>query len=168
MTTPPKKKKPPVNDLAMNIDARGHRHMILLWPKLWQQWNPSVALKWRGRPFSPSSRTSIPNSPGVYAFVIEPGVTPGLTISVLMYVGKSDRPLRQRFGEYLQEMNNPTGRPAINTMLRMYDGYVQFYCATVAAPAKPKDVEDHLIETLVPVMNKEYPASIRRIVGAFS
>ena len=84
-----------------------------------------------------------------------------------MYVGMSERPLRQRFGEYLREMKDATGRPAISTMLQMYQGYLHFYCATVKKPAKPKDIEDHLLETLAPPMNKQYPATVRRIVGAF-
>lgn len=164
----PPKKRNPVNDLAMNIEARGHRHTLLLWPKLWQQWKPPVELKWKGKPFSPSSKRSIPNKPGVYAFVIQPSVPPELPISVLMYIGMSDRPLRERFHDYLREMNDPSGRPAINIMLRMYDGYLHFYCASVAEPAKTKKVEDHLIETLAPPMNKQYPAKISRIIGAFS
>lgn len=162
------KKLNQVNDLAMNIDARGHRHNLLLWPKLWQGWNPPVELNWKGKPFSPSSKRFIPNKPGVYAFVIQPSVPPGVPNSVLMYVGMSDRPLRDRFREYLQEMNDPSGRPAISTMLRMYAGYLHFYCASVAKPAKPRKIEEHLIETLAPPMNKQYPAKISRIIGAFS
>lgn len=157
----------PKNDLALNVEARGYRETFLLWPKLWQKWNPPVTLKWRGKPFSGASRSSIPNTPGVYAFVLQPRVPPGVPHSVLMYVGMSDRPLRQRFGEYLREMADPTGRPAINTMLQMYEGYLHFYCAPVIKPGKPKEIEDHLLETLAPPMNKQYPAAIRRITGAF-
>jgi hypothetical protein len=163
----PAKKYKPVNDLTMTLVAKGHLHTILLWPKLWKEWKPPVTLKWEGKPFLPESKGSIPNKPGVYAFVVKPGVPLGVPISVLMYIGMSNRPLRERFQEYLREMNNPTGRPAIHTILRMYDGYVHFYCASVEKPAKPKQIEDHLIATLVPPMNKQYPAKISRIVGAF-
>lgn len=163
----PAKRHKPVNDLTTNIEARGHRQNILLWPKLWKEWNPPVKLTWQGKPFLPRSKNAIPNKPGVYAFVVQPGFPVGLSISVLMYIGMSDRPLRERFQEYLREKNNPTGRPAINTLLRMYDGYVHFYCASVEKPTKPKEIEDHLLETLVPPMNKQYPAKINKIVGAF-
>lgn len=161
------KRPGPKNDLALNLEARGYRETFLLWPKMWKTWNPPITLKWEGRPFSTSSKSRIPNSPGVYAFVIQPGIPPGVPHSVLMYVGMSDRPLRQRFGEYLREMKDTTGRPAISTMLQMYQGYLHFYCASVKKPNKPKDIEDHLLETLAPPMNKQYPATIRRIVGAF-
>jgi hypothetical protein len=157
-----------VNDLAMNIEGRGHRHSLLLWPRLWRGWKPPIQLVWAGNPFSPSAKSAIPNTPGVYAFVVQPGIPPGMPNSVLMYIGMSDRPLRERFQEYLREMNDPTGRPAISTMLHMYDGYLHFYCASVIDPIKPKTVEDHLLETLVPPMNKQYPAKVSRIVGAFS
>ena len=158
----------PVNDLAMNIEARGHRHSLLLWPKLWRDWKLGAALKWRGSPFLSTSKALIPNKPGVYAFVVQPGFPDGLPISVLMYIGETDRPLRERFGEYLREMTDPTGRPAVSTLLRMYGGYVFFYCASVVGPVRPKDIEDHLLETLTPPMNKRYPAKVSRIMGAFS
>lgn len=161
------KKAGPKNDLALNLEARGYRETFLLWPKMWKAWKPPVILKWRGQPFSASSKNRIPNKPGVYAFVIQPGIPPGVPHSVLMYVGMSERPLRQRFGEYLREMNDTTGRPAISTMLQMYQGYLHFYCASVVKPAKPKEIEEHLLETLAPPMNKQYPATVRRIIGAF-
>jgi hypothetical protein len=162
------KKNKPVNDLAISIEARGHRQTLLLWPQLWKKHNLRIKLRWKGKPFSAGSKTSIPNKPGVYAFVIQPGVPTGVPVSVLMYIGMCDRPLRERFGEYLREMNDPSGRPAITTMLRMYNGYLHFYCACVAKPTKPASIEAHLIETLAPPMNKQYPAKISRIIGAFS
>jgi|ERR1700730_10193527 len=162
-----KKKHKPVNDLAMNLEAKGHWQTLILWPKLWKGWKPPLKLKWEGKRFSPASKGAIPNKPGVYAFVIKPGIPPGVPNSVLMYVGKCDRPLRTRFGEYLREKDDPTGRPAINTMLRMYYGYLHFYCACVDKATKPKKIEDHLIETLAPPMNKQYPAKISRIMGAW-
>jgi hypothetical protein len=161
------KKVRPKNDLALNLEGRGYQETVVLWPKMWRAWKPGVTLKWHGKPFSPSSKTSIPNTPGVYAFVVQPGIPPGVPHSVLMYVGMCDRPLRQRFGEYLREMKDPYGRPAISTMLQMYQGYLHFYCASVAKPAKPKDIEDHLLETFMPPMNRQYPASVSRVVRAF-
>jgi hypothetical protein len=157
----------PKNDLALNLEARSYRETLLLWPKMWKGWNPGVALKWTGRPFLLTSKRSIPNTPGVYAFVIQPGIPPGVPHSILMYVGMTDRPLRKRFSEYFREMKDETGRPAISTMLQMYAGYLHFYCASVLKPKKPKDIEDHLLETLSPPMNRQYPASVRRVMGAF-
>ena len=85
-----------------------------------------------------------------------------------MYIGMSDRPLRERFREYLKEMNDKSGRPAITTMLRMYSGYLHFYCASVTKPGRPRSIETHLLETLAPPMNKQYSAKISKIIGAFS
>jgi hypothetical protein len=161
------KKARPKNDLALNVEARGYRETFLLWPRNWQKWNPPATLKWKSKPFSSASRDSIPKSPGVYAFVLQPRIPPGVPHSLLMYVGMTDRPLRERFCEYLREMTDASGRPAISTMLNMYQGYLHFYCATVAKPATPKEMEDHLLETLAPPMNKQYPATIRRITAAF-
>jgi excinuclease UvrABC nuclease subunit len=156
------------NDLAMTKDAKGHLQSVLLWPVLWKKWDVSIRLQWRGKPFTRYSARHIPNSPGVYAFVIHPHVSPRLPCSVLMYIGKSDRPLRDRFREYLREQNSSNGRPAISTMLQMYDGHLSFYCATVTRPATPSQIEERLLEALVPPMNKVLPASIRRIVAAFT
>ena len=163
----PNKKHKPVNDLTLNKEAKAHWQTLMLWPKLWKGWKPRLKLKWESKPFSHTSKGAIPNKPGVYAFVIMPGVPPGVPNSVLMYIGKSDRPLRERFREYLREKDSPTGRPALSTMLQMYDGYVHFYCACMEKGTRPKMIENHLIETLAPPMNKQYPAKISRIMGAW-
>jgi excinuclease UvrABC nuclease subunit len=163
----PKRKTKIANDLAMNIEARGHRQTILLWPRIWQKCNPPIKLAWKRKTFTPHSAAQIPTAPGVYAFIVQPGVPPGLPFAVLMYIGMTHS-LRERFRAYLREMDDPSGRPAILTMLNMYQGYIYFYCASVPKPTKPEVVENHLIETLAPPMNKQYPATIRRIIGAFS
>ena len=72
---------------------------------------PHQALTWSLFPFQDASRSQIPNAPGVYAFLIVPNIAGNLNVSYLMYIGKTDRPLRQRFAEYLLEAKSDRIRP---------------------------------------------------------
>jgi hypothetical protein len=149
-------------------EAKAHVHGILLWPSAWKKFSAPRNLKWRQCTFAPTAKSSIPDLPGVYAFFIEPKVYPDLPVSVLMYIGKTDRSLRMRFGEYLKEASDPTGRPAVSFILTAYTGHLTFHCAPVRAPRVPARIEDKLLASFTPPLNKAYPARVRRTVAAFT
>jgi hypothetical protein len=148
-------------------DAKAHLHSILLWPAAWKKFTAPHNLKWHQCTFSTRSKSTIPDQPGVYAFLIEPKFYPALGVAVLMYVGKTDRSLRMRFGEYLKEASDPTGRPAVSFILTAYAGHLTFYCAPVWRPRIPARIENQLLASFMPPLNKTYPAHIRRTVAAF-
>lgn len=161
-------KKTNLVDFIDNVkDAKAHLHNILLWPAAWKKFAAPHKLKWHECNFSFSAKSSIPNQPGVYAFFIEPRFYRALPVAVLMYVGKTDRSLRMRFGEYLKEAADPTGRPAVSFILTAYSGHLTFYCAPVTPPRIPAKIEDELLASFMPPLNKTYPASVRRTVAAF-
>ncbi len=83
-----------------------------------------------------------------------------------MYVGQAVS-LRRRFGEYLNERNLATARPHILRVLNKYPKNV-FFCYTLVDSVQLNSVENGLIEAYIPPQNKNLPASIRRIMGAFS
>lgn len=148
-------------------DAKAHSHRILLWPAAWKKFTKPRRLNWRKCSFSPAEKSRIPDRPGVYAFLIEPRFYPAIRVAVLMYIGKTDRSLRTRFGEYLKEADDPTGRPAVSFILTTYSGHLTFYCAPVRPPRSPAKVEDELLASFMPPLNKTYPARVRRTVAAF-
>jgi hypothetical protein len=161
-------KKTELVDFIDNVkDAKAHLHSILLWPAAWKKFTAPHSLKWHQSTFSARAKSSIPDQPGVYAFLIEPKFYPALRVAVLMYIGKTDRSLRMRFGEYLKEASDPTGRPAVSFILTAYAGHLTFYCAPVRSPRKPAKVENGLLASFMPPLNKTYPASVRRTVAAF-
>ncbi len=82
-----------------------------------------------------------------------------------MYVGQASN-LRRRFGEYLNAERREDGRPKIFRLLNMYDPHLWF-CYTEVPQANITTLEDDLLEAFIPPCNDKFPASIRRVVGAF-
>jgi excinuclease UvrABC nuclease subunit len=82
-----------------------------------------------------------------------------------MYVGKT-KSLRRRFGEYLREKNQETGRPVILRLLNKYDGFIWFCFAPVPENAITAQ-ENALLAAYRPPFNKQFPAQISPIQGAF-
>ena len=148
-------------------DARVHEHRILLWPRRWKLYDTSLTIGWSAVPFRPASKSSVPDAPGVYAFLIQPGIAANLEASYVMYVGMTDHSLRQRFAQYLIESKSPTGRPKVFMLLSLYRPYVRFFCSTVVPPNSPAAIENELLQAFIPPANERYPASITRVIKAF-
>jgi len=149
-------------------DAKSHIVQLILWPCRWQQCHINLHLNWQVFEFNPQTINAIPTEPGVYAFLIQPRLASNLDASYLMYIGKTDRPLRDRYQEYLQEIMKSTGRPKIAFTLSQYYGFIYFSCAPVVnQPITPANVEDELLKAFMPPMNDQLPAEVRRIVNAF-
>ena len=97
--------------------------------------------------------------------MLKPGVAK-LDTRYLMYIGKTDRTLRKRFGEYLAERDSDRGRPRIIKLLRRYDGFVHFCYAPVKAATSLARLENKLLDAFVPPANDRLPARISRISKA--
>jgi len=148
-------------------EAKSHKHSIVLWPRRWRLYDPPLQLQWKIVPFSKESLKKLPEKPGVYAFLIQPRVA-DLSASYPMYIGETERPLRVRCQEYLQEAAKDLGRPKVIALLRMYRDFLYFSCAVVEGNISPSVVEDKLLETFLPPANDEFPATVSRIVKAWS
>ncbi len=148
-------------------EAKFYEHRFVLWPRQWNAYGLSVSLEWRVLPFVKASERKIPTEPGVYVFLLQPGIASRLEASYPMYVGQTTRSLRERFREYLKEAQRDLGRPKILTLLKPYQGFVYFCCAAVTGRSSPMIIESKLIEALWPPVNEQYPASVRRIRAAF-
>jgi len=147
-------------------DAKLHQHSLILWPARWKEYRSASLLKWKTRVFAPKARKGIPDKPGVYAFLIQPR-TAGINVSCLMYIGKTDRSLKTRFGEYLSEAESAAGRPALSVVLKLYAGYLRFSYAPVMRTGMAGEVEERLIQAFLPPLNRQYPAKVRRVMAAF-
>ena len=146
-----------------------HHHTMIMVPAWWAAFSASATppLAWSLFPFQDASRTQVPNAPGVYAFLIVPNIAGNLNVSYLMYIGKTDRPLRQRFGEYLFEAKSDRIRPNLLRILPRYPNHLVFACATTPAGTAPQDVEAALLRAFVPPCNDQLPATIQRAKKAF-
>lgn len=160
-----------VNDLIGEQDeVKAHGHTFYLWPKLWQEYveDSGHIFSWNERKFLDSEASNIPNEPGLYTFVIQPGIANHPLNSYIMYIGKTNRTLRHRFKEYLREMQRETGRPKIVRMLNKYPDNI-FFCYTIVQESTSEliDKERALMTAWLPPGNwPRLPARVRRIVGA--
>ena len=96
-----------------------HSHLMVMVPGRWSSFSQRALppLAWSAFPFKPASRARIPNQQGVYAFLIAPNIAGDLKVSYLMYIGQTDRTLRQRFAEYLREARSDNVRPKLLRIL---------------------------------------------------
>src|SRR5690242_4228902 len=87
---------------------------FILFPEKWSTYPNRVAnLQWKRIKFDGSIRANLPKDQfGIYSFVLEPGIASHSAVGYLLYVGKAERQsLRSRCSAYLNEPNNPKGRP---------------------------------------------------------
>jgi hypothetical protein len=113
-------------------DSIVHSWTFCLWPTQWMTYNLSDPFNWEIHPFHRDQINNIPNEPGIYSFVIQPGIASHPYCSYLMYIGQTERALRVRFREYLYERRNLRGRRRILRLLNKYQGYLHFCCSTIA------------------------------------
>jgi len=155
-------------DLLVVDEMMRHTHKMVMLPRLWSSLSlGQTTLSWQLFPFQESSRALVPQQQGVYAFLIVPDIAGPLQVSYLMYIGETDRTLRQRFGEYLLEAQSDNIRPKLLRILPLYPNHLMFACSTLQSGIVPKDVETLLIEAFLPPGNDQLPASVRRPRKAF-
>ncbi|MDE0011698.1 MAG: hypothetical protein OXU36_11150 [Candidatus Poribacteria bacterium] len=164
----------PVNDLLNDLlpdpnKPGGHDYTFFLWPRQWTNYNLSGPFNWEIHPFEQNEADEIPIEPGIYSFIIQPGIADHPHCSYLMYLGMTKRPLRERFKEYFREKRDvERGRPKILKLLHVYQDYLHFCCSAIAETEHIKDIEDELLKAFIPPCNDEYPAEISRAIKAFS
>ena len=154
-------------DLDKRVQLRAHRWSIPLWPQQWAAYNLPDSLNWEIYPFQRDQIENIPSQPGVYSFVIQPGIASHPVCSYLMYIGQTERTLQDRFKEYFYEQNNLAGRPKILDLLNLYEGYLHFCCSTIKKKERITEIEKALINAFLPPCNDQFPAETSRVIGAF-
>lgn len=153
--------------LNERAELKAHRWFFRLWPRQWAAYNLPDSFNWEIYPFQHAQIENIPSQPGIYSFVIQPGIASHFHCSYLMYIGKTGRTLRERFREYFRERNYPESRPKILEMLNRYEGYLHFCCLAIEEKEQITEIEEALISAFLPPCNDQLPANIRRIAGAF-
>lgn len=155
-----------VNDLLSAQDEYpSHKVDFVLWPRMWQTYRTSLGLSWHLCQLSSNNRNGIPSCSGIYTFLVQPMLFDHPACSYLMYVGQSSN-LNRRFGEYLTTEKRISGRPKIFRMLNKYPDNLWF-CYTSVPQNELSSVEDRLTAAYMPPFNDQFPAEVRRIVGAF-
>ena len=162
-----------VNDLLNDLlpdpnKPSGHAPDFVLWPRQWAAYNLSDLFSWEIHPFQRDQIDEIPRDPGIYSFVVQPEIANHPHCSYLMYVGMTERPLRERFKEYFWEKRNAkNGRPKLLKLLNVYQDYLHFCCSTIEETERIEEIEEALLNAFIPPYNDEYPAEISRVMKAF-
>ncbi len=146
---------------------KAHQYKFSLWPRAWAAYNLPDPFKWEIYPFQQDQIDNIPSQPGIYSFVIQPGIASHSNCSYLVYIGRTERTLRVRFREYLREQNKREGRPKIVRLLNKYQDYLYFCCSVIAETERITEIEEALINAFLPPCNDQFSAEMSRVIGAF-
>jgi hypothetical protein len=155
-------------DMADQLKA--HEERIMLFVNGWKGYKKKKfdEAKWITHSFRKETTQHIPEKPGVYAFLIRPGIPLGLDANVLIYVGKADTSIRSRYYRYLKECIDPVyGRPKITYWLHKYFDYVHFAYAEIPKPGDPHDLERRLLAALMPPANDRIPGKLGKPRNAY-
>lgn len=129
-----------------------------LYPQLWGNINISNyynAKAWTPIAFQRSNQPTIPESSGIYMFVVAPRCGNINDHSYIFYVGQT-LDLRRRFGDYLTEQKGrgPNPRKEVVQFLSYFKDYLFFYY-TVIPSTELDDAENLLKDNFTPPANKQ-------------
>lgn len=138
-------------------------------PERWAAFDPRDDLEWKGFPFDPASRDLIPRSQGFYCFFVGPPPRALPSVGYPMYLGRTRRTLRERFGEYLLERDDPAGRRHVRKFLNVFDGELTFMCTEFDGDYDALvATERALLDAVMPAYSDSgYSADVRAGRGAW-
>lgn len=140
---------------------REHIWDFLLFPDHWIDPLNSipVPLVWNSVPFALAQINNVPNNQkGIYCFVVKPTVSQLFETRYLFYIGKTTRDFRARFNEYLRDAEGKgKPRPKVFSMLKLWNGYLHFYYASIPNNTTITLCEEKYLNTLVPKVNTDIP-----------
>lgn len=154
-----------VNDLAI---IESHEIKVMFYPQAWVD-SENYSLDWEVTDFPPEPRNSIPQSAGVYAFVVEPDLFSLSPANGLFYIGKATN-LYQRIGAYISELSKNferSTRPHIWKMLNRWNGHFKYYYTTTDNVEQAEHFEETMLKALRPPFNKQYDAETSQVMRAF-
>jgi excinuclease UvrABC nuclease subunit len=152
-----------VDILKEQDNVSSHRLSFILMPKLWQEYR--VSHNWVMHPCNQAQKSLIPDIPGIYTLLVQPGIASHPSCSYLMYVGKATS-LKRRFGEYFSERKRATGRPNIIFLFNKFENNLWF-CYTTINKDQLSSVENALIDAYMPPLNDQIQAKAKKGIRAF-
>jgi len=147
-----------------------HLKRMILYPPLWLDFSlpAGVTLNWQVIRFGGDSTDHVFNTyGGVYSFIVQPNIASHPLCSYLLYVGRTKRSFRERYLEYLRDLNKDsqnTRRPHVTVMLQKWESYLWFCYARVDGEDAIKQTETALITAYLPPTNKDLPGVLQQAV----
>jgi len=145
-----------------------HEVCITCFPRAWEA-GRHISLEWNVSDFPPSDVKTIPDQPGVYVFVVEPNLFGVLPVNTVFYVGKATE-LRDRIRKYIGELNltpRTTTRDKVHKMINRWNGHLKYYYTVTKSVADAEQIEDIMIQSLIPPFNTKYSGEINKAQRAF-
>lgn len=138
---------------------KAEQHEFFMDTASWKAFVSPIPLAWSHVPFREASRQQIPQVRGLYVFTVQvPDI--GLpTHGYILYVGETgnrgNATLRSRYGQYLRNLANEDGRPAVFYMMDNWRDDLTFHFVAVPdAQIDVKAIQDSLINAVIPPVNK--------------
>ena len=146
-----------------------HVKRVLLSPSQWTAYSNTTPLTWHYVKFEPANSGFVPNTTGIYSFVVDPGISHHPGTHYLLYLGRArGLSLRDRYQSYIREKNADKGRPPVQAMLNKWADHLWFYYAEVVNTAVIDALEEDLLTAYLPPVNQNFPAEILKILkGVF-
>ena len=163
-----------LHDFDQQVDVMsGHTWTrTVMWPQLWSEFKTPLHHEWNWNtvPFQRHCSDAVPDDRhGVYTFAIAPRVAQHPLLYLVTYVGKADcMTLQARFLSYFSEKKKLKERSQMNRFLRRYDGFIMFSFCPVADVSTISEIEDELINALIPPLCKQYPSKVSAKVRALN
>ena len=135
------------------VDAATHeilnyevKDVVLNTDKITALDGPAYALDWKSVPFGDSEIEDVPNDKrGVYAFVVARPKHFLPAHGYIMYIGiagrNSDRPLRERYRDYLNP-NDVIDRPRIARMISRWGPILRFHFAAIDDDVSTEELQN--------------------------
>ena len=158
----------PIQPDEVRGHLRSHRRTFILAPLMWQNCNLNVDLQWQSVRYGESSRDAVPTDKfGIYAFVLVPEITGPPDTAYLLYIGKTQRPFRTRYGEYLSDESDDWAARPIDRALAKWGDYIWFHFASMEDSALLGSTEETLINACIPPCNYKFTGTLGQAIGAF-
>ena len=139
---------------------------FVLAPDLWANCRLPVQLTWSVIRFdSADEAKALPDTGGIYSFILKPEVVGPPETAYLLYIGKT-KEISRRYGEYLF-YKSPAGykrRPHIHDMLNKWPAEIWFFFAELDGKAMRRTVEDTLLNSCLPPFNIEFKGIVNTAV----
>ncbi len=145
-------------------EGQGFAPKIALWPRQWKRFPQSIKLSWHCVRYEKTMFSSLPDSPGVYAFVLKPNIGGLSELGYLLYIGKAEgQSLKKRCPQYLYEIKRKKPRLHIQEMFFRWGSCLHLYFAAVSTGLNVSQIEDQLLEAFVPPMNRDLPGRLQAV-----
>lgn len=151
---------------------KGNLYSFFLDMRSWRRFRTRYNLAWQKLRFCDVSHPSIPKERGIYAFTLELSPSKLPMHGYILYIGitgdDSNANLYKRYAQYLLQLKNENGRPAVFTML--HDWADDLFFNFVPLSDKKIDLaklETDLLNALIPPVNKrDMDATITAVKAA--